>query len=260
MPNHPVPNHPVPNHRSSRRWRRRRLHLHLHRDLRCPPRPRRCRRGPASRNGSAPAGWSGSAASRSRSAASSWCAIRSSRAGSGRACGSRSARSWRRRWSAAASGCAAASRVRMRRFRREHSEHSHRRRHHGGVRDRVGSLRALRISRAGRGLPDARHRGARRARRRHAARACARSARPRRRRGHAAPRRIRKAGLLGALHLSRDRHRCRVRARPPADVAMARGRGHRLRPVLGAPGYRGRPAPWRRISSTRSQALFLPRS
>ena len=124
---------------------------------------------------------------------------------------------------------------------REYAGHAHRRRHHGGVRHRLCGLRALRFPRAGQCLFAARHRGARDAWRRAAARAIARGARTTRRVRGAAARRDRTAELLGAVSLSRDRHRRVVRARACAAVALARDLGGRVRHAVDVPRPR-RPA------------------
>ena len=96
-----LPSHRRPPLRRSWSCRHRRLHrARSHRFLLI-ARRRPAASGPVSRSASAPAGWSGSAGWRWRSAASSWCAIRSSRAGSGPACACCSAPCSRRPWSAA---------------------------------------------------------------------------------------------------------------------------------------------------------------
>ncbi len=115
------------------------------------PRPRHHRRPPqphrrwASKNASAPNGRSGSAASRSRSAASSWCAIRSSRAGSGPAMRvvprrAARARADRRRRMGAPQGKA---RRHLRPADRTHPEHPDRRRHRRRLCRRLRRVRAL---------------------------------------------------------------------------------------------------------------------
>ena len=80
-----------------------------------------------------------------------------------------------------------------------------------------------------------------------AARAGARRSRRRRRLRDAGPGLVRQAGLLGALHLSRDRHRSRFRPGARQAVALARGHHDRVRAAVDVPlpamrSIDGRPA------------------
>ena len=80
-----------------------------------------------------------------------------------------------------------------------------------------------------------------------AARAGARRPRRRRRLRDAGPGLIRQAGLLGALHLSRDRHRGSLRSGARQAVALARGHYDRVRAAVDVPlpamrSVDGRPA------------------
>ena len=77
--------------------------------------------------------------------------------------------------------------------------------------------------------------GAGHACRRAAARAGARRSRRRRRLRHAGPGLVRQAGLLGALHLSRHRHRGGLRSGARPAVALARGHHDRVRAVVDVP-------------------------
>ena len=122
---------------------------------------------------------------------------------------------------------------------REHAGHAHRRRHHGGVRRHLRSLRALRFPRARNGIRAARHRRARDARGRVIARALAGRARTTRRVRGAAARLDRATELLGALSLSRRRDCCFVRARPRTAVALARDYGGGLCRALGVSRHHG---------------------
>ena len=79
------------------------------------------------------------------------------------------------------------------------------------------------------------HGGAGHARRRAAARAGAGRSRRRRRLRHPDPGFLGKARLLGALHLSRDRHRGGVRPGADQAVALARRHHHRVRAALDLP-------------------------
>ena len=115
---------------------------------------------------------------------------------------------------------------------RQHPGHPDRGRHRGRVRHRLCRLRALRLPRTRHRLHPARAGRARHARRRAAARTCAGRPRRRRRLRHADPGLLRQARLLGALYLSRHRHRGFVRPRAHPAVALARGHHHRLRAVL----------------------------
>ena len=90
---------------------------------------------------------------------------------------------------------------------RQHSGDPHRCRNGGGFRDRLCGLCALWLPRARQRLRPARPRRTRHARRGAAARAGARGPRRGRRIRDADARLLRQAGLLGALHLSRHRHR-----------------------------------------------------
>ena len=110
---------------------------------------------------------------------------------------------------------------------RQHSGDPDRRRHGGRLRDRLCRLRALRFSRARHRLHPARTGGARHARRGAAARTGAGRPRHRRRLRHTDSGFFRKARLLGALYLSRHRHRGGLRAGADQAVALARGHHHR---------------------------------
>ena len=110
---------------------------------------------------------------------------------------------------------------------RQHPGDPHRRRHRGRLRDRLCRLRAVRFSRARHRVHPARAGGAGHARRRAAARPGAGRPRRRRRLRHADPGVVGEARLLGALHLSRHRHRCGLRAGADPAVALARGHHHR---------------------------------
>ena len=121
---------------------------------------------------------------------------------------------------------------------RAHPQHPDRRRHGRRLRDRLCGLCALRLRRCAARLRAARHRRAGDARRRAAARAGARRARPGRRRGHALSRLHRQAQLLGALRLSRGRHRRHVRARPRPAVALARRHRDRVRRAVDVSRHR----------------------
>ena len=79
---------------------------------RCRPQRRQRSEPSVSRNGSAPAGWCGSAVWRSRSAAYFWCATRSSKGSSAPPSGSRWARCWRSSSSPSANGRVAAKKCR----------------------------------------------------------------------------------------------------------------------------------------------------
>ena len=146
----------------------------------------------------------------------------------GRAC------CWRRM------GAPAKAARRLRRAaRRRHPEHPDRRRHHRRLCHGLCGLRALRLPRSGLCLRAARRGGAGDARRGAAARSGARGARPCRRLRDAAARRLDRAELLGALHLSRGGDGGRIRARSHAAVAMAGADRRRLRFLLAAAGHPG---------------------
>ena len=130
---------------------------------------------------------------------------------------------------------------------RQYPGHPHRRRNGGGVRHRLCGLCAVRLPGAGHRLHPARTGGAGHARRGAAARAGARRSRRRRRLRHAGPGLVRQAGLLGALHLSRDRHRGGLRPGARPAVALARGHHDRVRAAVDVPlpamrSVDGRPA------------------
>ena len=105
----------------------------------------------------------------------------------------------------------------------------------GGVRHGLCGLCAVRLSGAGNRVHPAGTGGARHACRRAAARAGARRSRRRRRLRHARPGLVRQAGLLGALHLSRHRHRGSLRSGARPAVALARGHHDRVRAVVDVP-------------------------
>ena len=110
---------------------------------------------------------------------------------------------------------------------RQYSRHPHRRRHLGGVRDRLRSLCAVWFPRARHRVHSAGAGGAGHAGR--GAAAWSGAGRPRRGRGvrHADPGVVRQTGFLGAVCLSRDRHRGGVRAGADPAVALARRHHHR---------------------------------
>ena len=118
---------------------------------------------------------------------------------------------------------------------RQYPGDPHRRRHRGGVRDRLCRLCAVRFSRARDRVHPARAGGARHARRGAAARTGAGRPRHRRRLRHADSGFFGKAGLLGAVYLSRHRHRGGLRAGADQAVALARGHHHRVRAALDLP-------------------------
>ena len=118
---------------------------------------------------------------------------------------------------------------------RQHSGDPHRRRDRGGVRDGLRRLCAVRVSGARHRVRSARHGGAGHARRRAAARPGAGRPRHRRRLRHAGSGVVRQAGFLGALYLSRHRHRGGVRAGADQAVALARGHHPRVRAALDLP-------------------------
>ena len=124
-----------------------------------------------------------------------------------------------------------------------------RRRHRGRLCRRLRRLCALRLPAPGHGFRPARAGSARHARRRLAARPGACRPRPRRRLCHAAARRLRQAELLGALHLSRGRHRRGLCAGAGPAVALARDHGRRARRCSG-------PSPAAVRPSTRSAPTF----
>ena len=196
---------------------------------------------------SAPAGWSGSAASRSRSAASSWCnySIEAGLIGPGLrlffgallAAALVAGGEWTRRQEQLA-GFAGLPTAR-------HPEHPDRRRHHRRLCHGLCGLRALRLPRSGLRLRAARRGRAGDARGGAAARPGAGGARPRRRLCDAAAGRLRRAELLGALHLSRRGDGGGLRAGAHAAVALARDHRRRLRLLLDAAGHRRRAASMR---------------
>ena len=121
------------------------------------------------------------------------------------------------------------------------------RRNGSRVRHRVCGLCAVRLPGAGHRVHPAGAGGDGHACRGTAARAGARRARRRRRLRDAGPGLVRQAGLLGALHLSRDRHRGRLRPGAREAVALARGHHDRVRAALDVPlpamrSIDGRPA------------------
>ena len=118
---------------------------------------------------------------------------------------------------------------------RQYPGDPHRRRHRGGVRNRLCRLCAVRLPGARDRVHPARAGGAGHARRGAAARAGAGRSRRRRRLRHADPGLFRQTGLLGALHLSRHRHRGGLRSGADPAVALARGHHHRVRAVLDLP-------------------------
>ena len=118
---------------------------------------------------------------------------------------------------------------------RQYPGDSHRRRNGGGVCNRVRGLCALRLPGARHRLHPARAGGAGHARRGAAARTGARRSRRRRRLRDPDPGFLRQTGLLGALHLSRDRHRGRLRPGAGAAVALACGHHDRVRAVVDVP-------------------------
>ena len=118
---------------------------------------------------------------------------------------------------------------------RQYPRDPHRGRHGGGVRHRLCGLRALWLSRARHRLHPARHGRARHAGGGAAARAGAGRPRRRRRLRDACSRFLREAGFLGALHLSRDRHRGVVRPGAHPAVALACGHHHRVRVAVDVP-------------------------
>ncbi len=143
-----------------------------------------------------------------------------------------------------------------------YSEHADRGRHHGGLCDGVRGLCALRLPAAGCRLRSARRRRAADLGGRAASRPSAR--RPRRGRRLSWRRcwsASRQAGLLGALHLYRRRHRGRICAGARAAVALARGHRDGARRVMDAAGNRSslRSPRLARTCSTRLRALRLPR-
>ena len=116
-----------------------------------------------------------------------------------------------------------------------------------GVRHGVCGLCAVRLPGAGDRLHPARSGGDGHACRGAAARAGARRPRRRRRLCDACPGLVRQTGLLGALHLSRDRHRGRLRPCARQAVALARGHHDRVRAAVDVPlpamrSVDGRPA------------------
>ena len=118
---------------------------------------------------------------------------------------------------------------------RQYPGDSHRRRHGGGVCNGVRGLCALWIPGARHRLHPARAGGAGHAGRGAAARAGARRSRRRRRLRDPDPGFLRQARLLGALCLSRDRHRGRLRPGAGAAVALACGHHDRVRAVVDVP-------------------------
>ena len=131
----------------------------------------------------------------------------------------------------------------------------HRRRHRRGFRNRLCRLRAVRFSRARNRIHSARNGGAGHARRGAAARAGAGRARHRRRLRHAYPGFFGKARFLGALHLSRHRHRGGLRAGADQAVALARGHHHRGRAALDLPLPAMRPVDGRTARFPRHRRL-----
>ena len=117
---------------------------------------------------------------------------------------------------------------------RQHPGHPDRGRHRGRLRDRLRRLCALWLPCTRQRLHPARPRGARHARRSTAAWTRARRPRRGRRLRHAAAGLLRAAGLLGALHLSRYRHRGGLGAGADPALALAGGHDARLRAVLDA--------------------------
>ena len=118
---------------------------------------------------------------------------------------------------------------------RQYPGDSHRRRYGGGVCNGLRGLCALRIPGARHRLHPARAGGAGHARRGAAARTGARRSRRRRRLRDPDPGFLRQTGLLGALCLSRDRHRGRLRPGAGAAVALACGHHDRVRAVVDVP-------------------------
>ena len=118
---------------------------------------------------------------------------------------------------------------------RQYPGDPHRRRHRGGVCNGLRGLCAVRLPGARHRLHPARAGGAGHARRGAAARAGARRPRRRRRLRHPDPGLLRQAGLLGALCLSRDRHRGGLRSGARAAVALACGHHDRVRAVVDVP-------------------------
>ena len=138
---------------------------------------------------------------------------------------------------------------------RQYPGHSDRRRNGGGVCDGLCGLCAVRLPGAGHRLHPARTGGAGHARRGAAARAGARRSRRRRRLRDARPGLVRQAGLLGALHLSRDRHRGRLRPGARPAVALACGHHHRVRAAVDLPLPAMRPVDGRPACVPRDRRL-----
>ena len=118
---------------------------------------------------------------------------------------------------------------------RQHPGDPHRCRNGGRFRDRLCGLCAVRLPCAGKRVHPAWTGRARHARRGAAARTGAGRSRRRRRIRHAHPGLFREARFLGAVHLSRHRHRGFLRPRANPAVALASGHHHRVRGALDFP-------------------------
>ena len=138
---------------------------------------------------------------------------------------------------------------------RQYPGDSHRRRYGGGVCNGVRGLCALRIPGARHRLHPARAGGAGHAGRGAAARTGARRSRRRRRLRDPDPGFLRQTGLLGALCLSRDRHRGRLRPGAGAAVALACGHHDRVRAVVDVPLPAMRPLDGRSACVPRDRRL-----
>ena len=118
---------------------------------------------------------------------------------------------------------------------RQHSRDPDRRRNGRGLRDGLRRLRAIRFSRPRHRVRSARAGRARHTRRGFVARAGAGRPRHRRRLCYPDTGFLERAGLLGAVHLSRHRQRGGVRAGAHQAVALAGGHHHRAGAAVGLP-------------------------
>ena len=115
---------------------------------------------------------------------------------------------------------------------RQHSRHPHRRGHCGRFCHRLRRLCAVRFPCTGNSVHPVGDGGAGHAGRGAVARTGARRPRPRRRLRHAYPGFVAKARLLGAVYLSRNRHRSRLWAGADQAMALARRHHDRIRAAL----------------------------
>jgi hypothetical protein len=138
----------------------------------------------------------------------------------------------------------------------QHPRRPYSRGHGGGVRHGLRSVCAVRFSRAGDGVYPTGDGCAGHLGRGAAARAGPRRPRHRRRLRHADPGFLGAAGFLGAVSLSRRRHRRGIWSRAHPAVALACGHDHRVRDSVDLPMPAMRPVDDRAARSPRHRRIY----